>query len=406
MDHDRIYTPLRYAEPPDPKYDGSRRRSGRKILILGMLVALMLATIAGTAYLEVRLLHGESSVQRIPSVPVAIATATPDRSLPINNGWTPVAPTGYGSIQFSEVIPERGYLCGSSSDGATHVFGVTTDRGQTWSIGNSPASYMTCSLQLSPGYPLDLTLNSINEPGDGQLAYIDAHFTTDGGKSWRAAPIPQKTLMPGGLLWSGTYLYLWYGNTLRVSNNGGPFTPLGLSTILPGEADVYLTSMVAASDTLYLNLQTKACQSPCNILVASSNGGASWTKAPDDGDIFLEQVVGNSFYGRVLGSQPFVTSVLRSDDGGASWQTISFPPLPNDATTSDYYVAPDQTIYTSSLAGVAALRNGAWTILPVSSSDLDGMQVTAVSLDANGHPQKIWGYDDGKHPGVYWHSLE
>ncbi len=411
MDHDRTYpsrTRSRNAAAPDPTPNDSGPRRRNKTPILVALAALLVVAIAGTTYLVVQQLHDKTAATTAHNTPDATApsaTATPDLTFPANNGWTSVAPVGYGDTQFAAVVPERGYLCGTSSDGNTHTFGVTKDRGQTWRFSNSPASYRTCFLQVSLSNPLDVTLTSINEPGDGQLAYIDAHYSTDGGQTWKAAPIPPKTIVPSSLLWSGIYLYVRFGNTLEVSNNGGAFTPIALSNILPGETDVYLTSTVATADTFYLNVQTKACQSSCGILLASSNGGASWSKIPNNGNVLLEQVVGNTFYGSVLDNQPFVTSVERSTDGGASWQTIAFPPLPGNVNTSGYLVAPDQTIYTSSLAGVAALRNGAWVVLPVSTSDTDSIQVTGFSLDANGHIQKVWGHDDSYHAGVYWHSV-
>jgi BNR/Asp-box repeat protein len=397
-----------YPTTSDPEYGDSGQRPRNKTPILVALVALLVAAIAGASYLMAQQLQGQSAATTASKTAGASqpsATTRPDLTIPANNGWTSVAPSSYGDVQFTAAMPERGYLCGSGSDNKNHIFGVTKDHGQTWSISDSPALYMTCSLQLSLSNPLDLTLTSINEPGDGQSAYVEAHYSTDGGKSWKAAPIPPNTLVPANLFWSGQYLYLARQYSLEVSMNGGPFTSIPLSGIVPGESDVFLTSAVATADTVYLNVQTKGCQSPCDILLASSNGGASWAKIPNSGNVLLQFVQGNTFYGNVLNGQPFVTSVLRSTDGGATWQTIAFPPLPGNVNTSSYLVAPDQTIYTSSLAGVAALRNSAWSVLPVSSSDRDFIQVTAISLDASGHPQKVWGVDGGIHPGIYWHNL-
>lgn len=397
-----------YPATSYPEYGDLEQRPRNKTPILVVLAALLMAAIAGTTYLTVQQLQGQSATTAASKTPGASkpsATTTPDLTMPTNNGWTSVAPSGYGDVQFSASNPQRGYLCGSNTDNKNHIFGATTDGGQTWHIGNSPATYTTCTLQLSPSNPLDLTLTSVNEPGDGQSAWVEAHYSTDGGQTWNAAPIPPNTLVPASLFWSGQYLYLARQYSLQVSMNGGPFTTIPLSSIAPGESDVFLTSAVAAAGAVYLNVQTKACQSPCSILLTSANGGASWTKVPNQGNVLLQFVQGNTFYGNVMNGQPFVTSALLSADGGATWQTIAFPPLPGNVNTSSYLVGPDQTIYTSSLAGVAALRNGAWVVLPVSSSDRDSVEATAISLDPSGRPQKVWGVDGGVHPGIYWHSL-
>jgi hypothetical protein len=154
---------------------------------------------------------------------------------------------------------------------------------------------------------------------------------------------------------------------------------------------------------------TNACQSPCNILRASADGGASWATIPDNGKVLLEYVQGNMWYGAVMDGQPTLTTVMRSANGGASWETLTLPPLPDGQEMNSYLVAPDQTLFVSSRSDIAALRQGQWTVYPFSLSETDtvadSLELTAISLDQDGRPLKLWGHDEGAHPGTYWHSV-
>lgn len=414
VDHDRTYPSPTMANSGS---DDSQRRPRNKAPLLATLAVLMVATIVGTSYLVLLQLRTPDTVKTAnahaptPTTSAALPalTPTPDLSLPTNNGWTAITEASNGDVQFAAGDPQKGFLCGTQGSGTQHVFGVTVDGGKTWSIGKSPASYMTCYLQISPSNPLDLTLTSVNAPGDGADAFVEAHYSTNGGQSWKAAPIPQNTIGVGQLLWSGPYLYLLARNTLEVSANGGPFSQIAISAIAPAARQVTLTSEVATANRLYLNVQTNACQSPCAILLASSNGGASWAKVPNNGNVLLEQVQGNTLYGGVMNGDPSLTSIMRSSDGGASWDTISFPPLPSGLGINSYVVAPDQTIFVSTRGEVAALHSGTWKVYPFSVSEndvyMDSIEMTTISFDRSARPLKIWGHDEGQHPGIYWHSV-
>lgn len=419
MDYDRAYSSRPAPTMANPGSGDPGRRSPGKAALLAALAVLMVAAIVVTSYLVVAQLHASDSGKTAhAAAPTASASATmpsltptPDRSLPTNNGWTSVTAAVWGDIQFAASNPLRGYLCGSMSYGNARVLGITTDGGQTWSLGKSPASYTSCYLQISPTNPLDVTLTSVNAPGDGASAFVEAHYSSDGAKTWKAAPIPPNTLGGAQLLWSGPYLYLLLGNTLQVSVNGGPFTAIALGNLGLGSGQITLTgaSAVATANRLYLNVQTSACQSPCDILLASSNGGASWAKIPNNGNVLLEQVQGNVLYGGVMNGQPYLTTIMRSSNGGASWDTISLPTLPSGLEITSYVVAPDQTIFVWTRGEVASLHDGTWRVYPfsVSKTDvyMDSLEMTAVSFDGSGHPLKIWGHDEGAHPGIYWRSV-
>lgn len=387
-----------------------------KAPVLVALALLLVAAVIATSLFLGQQLRGHASGSSASNTPASAgnvgtpAATVAAQPLPTDNGWTAISQAKFGDIEFSVSDPRRGYVCGTLDADNQRVFGVTTDGGQTWHIGNSPASYTTCSLQISPGNPLDLTLLSINAPGDGGATFTEAHYSRDGGQTWKAAPIPQNTTGGGQLLWSGHYLYLVLYNLLEVSVNGGPFTQIALSSLAPGTQQATISGGVATADKLYLNVQTSACQSPCELLLSSANGGTSWTKiANNNNSVQLDYIQGNTFYGSVRGDTPFITSIFRSTDGGATWNAMLLQPLPISADISSYVVAPDQTIFVtvfaSSLSGSAILRKGVWTIYPFSSNNQESIQVTAISLDASGHPQKLWGHSDGAHPGLYWHSM-
>ncbi len=414
MDHGRTYPSPTMANSGS---NDSQRRPWNKAPILAALAVLMVAAIVGTSYLVLLQLRTPDTVKTAnahtptptTSATLPALTPTPDLSLPTNNGWTAITEASNGDVQFAADDPQKGYLCGTQGNGTQHVFGLTVDGGKTWSIGKSPASYTTCYLQVSPSNPLNLTLTSVNAPGDGADAFVEAHYSTNGGQSWKAAPIPQDTIGVAQLLWSGTYLYLLARNTLAVSANGGPFTQIAISAIAPGAQQVALTRAVVTANTLYLNVQTDACQSPCDILLASSNGGASWRRIPNSGHVLLEQVQGNALYGEVADGQPSLTTIMRSTNGGASWNAISLPTLPSGLEMNSYIVAPDQTIFVSTRGEVAALHSGTWKVYPFSVSEndvyMDSIEMTTVSFDGSDRPLKIWGHDEGQHPGTYWHSV-
>ena len=416
MDYDRTYPSRPAPTTANSGPDDSGRRRG-KAAILTALAVLMVAVIAGTSYLVVAQLHasdpGKTAHASAPTATaqttIPVTTPTPDRSLPTTNGWTSVTAAAFGDTQFAASNPQRGYLCGSMGYGNERVLGSTTDGGQIWSIGKSPASYTSCYLRISPTNPLDVTLTSVNAPGDGASAFVEAHYSTDGAKSWKAAPIPPNTLGEAQLLWSGPYLYLALRDTLQVSVNGGPFTVIAMANLGLGAREMTLTSAVATADRLYLNVQTSACQSPCNILLASSNGGASWAKLPNNGNVLLAQVQGNVLYGGVMDGQPYLTTIMRSSNGGTTWNPVSLPTLPSGLEITSYVIAPAQTIFVWTRGEVAALHDGMWKVYPfsVSKTDvyMDSLEMTAVSFDGSGHPLKIWGHDEGAHPGIYWRSV-
>jgi hypothetical protein len=412
---------VREPLPPEPRSPRSRGR----VLLLSALAALLVVTVGGASVLVIHDL-GTSGGQPTNAPPAGQATATVKSSTPTPvvssdpqaNGWTQEKPAG-DDIKFSASSVQRGYLCGTDQSGQ-HTFGVTTNGGQTWGFGQSPAAYDVCSIQISPTNPLDLVIYSTVEAGPVNTPHADAHSSSDGGKTWKAAPVAQTTTAPGGALWSAAYLYVWSGadessgqsSFLKVSANGGPFASLDLNWLLPGAQNVSIASAVVSSTTLYLNLTYSGCPAAaqaCLTIVASRDGGKTWSQASNQAGIRLVYVVGNTLYGQVTAGA--TATLVRSTDDGATWIVLTIPPLPGGQTVrlSDqgaWLPAPDGTIFTAPFGlGVAYLRAGAWTIVPFSSdASLDA--VVAVSFAPNGQPQRIWGVSgpQAASHGIYWHA--
>lgn len=415
---------VREPLPPEPRAPRPLRSPG-KLILLGSLAALLFIPVVGAAVLVIRNAHTPAPplASTTPSAraiaTVRISTPTPQRE-PKDNGWTQVTHAA-GDVKFSASSPRRGYICGRNQSGHI-IVGVTTDGGQSWVFGPSPAAYEACSLQISPANALDVVVNSEEDTCAAPCPHVDAHYSTDGGKTWKSAPIPRNTIAPGGAIWSAAYLYVWSGANkdnqqsgfLKVSANDTPFVSRDLNTLLPGERNVSITSSVASSTKLYLNLTYTGigCSSPdCRAIVASGDGGKTWTQIPNQSNIQLIDAVGHSLYAQKV--EGTTTTLVLSNDDGASWTTQTLPPLPNGQVLSlsdlgSWVPTPNGTLFTASPdLGVAAyLRAGAWTVIPFGPGP-DGYGVAAVSLDAKGQPQRVWGRIEAtsSRAGIYWHTL-
>jgi hypothetical protein len=404
----------------EPLSPGESRRKDRLALLSG-LAALLVVTVVGTSFLVIRDLRAQGSqttnttlaTQATATVPSGTPTPKPSRD-PKDYGWTQVTPTGStvygGDVKFSASSPQRGYLCGEIQGGP--AFGVTTDGGQTWVFKQSSAANEKCSIQVSPTNALDVAIKSdVGSCGD-PCPGPDTHYSTDGGATWKAAPIPQNTLEPVGALWSSSYLYVWSGPNkdsgqsgfLKVSANGGAFTLIDPNTLLSSTQGVSIEGAVATSDKLYLNIGYNGCSlQNCWAIMASANGGQTWTQISNKSSILLIDMVGGTLYGQ-MENGPTATPVVSSNNG-VTWTTQTLPLLPNGQDAGLCVPAPDGTCITATPTGVAYLRAGAWTILPFATyaSDLH----VAVSLDASGKTKAVWVVDDGNGSaaGIYWHAL-
>ena len=239
--------------------------SARRIALLSALIALLVLVIAGTTVLVVRDLR-QSQAARTSTPVAATATTssgipTPNLSDPQSTGWTPVSGGVFTDVQFTQSSRQRGYLCGMGEKTNTRIVGVTTDGGDTWQIGPSPAGYDHCSVQVSATNPLDVALLSSVGPC-GSCTGFDTHYSTDGGRTWRVAPFPPNTEPTASAVWAGQYLYIWAAPTpenpqqgfFKVSANGGAFTTLDPNSLVPGASGAYIQQMIAGGAKVYVTL--------------------------------------------------------------------------------------------------------------------------------------------------------
>ncbi len=305
----------------------------------------------------------------------------------------------FADVQFTQSSGQRGYLCGMGAGTSTRLVGVTTDGGNTWQIGPSPAGYDYCSLQVSATNPLDVVLLSIGTCGG---CTADTHYSTDGGKTWKAAPFPPN-MEAAGAVWAGTYLYVGtdpapenpQAAVLKVSANGGAFTTLDPNALVPGASGVFIQQMVAGGTTVYVTVAYNGCPSAqgCTAVVASTDGGKTWRRITDTFNMHVMWVAGSTLYGAVLGSG---TSVLQtSTDNGANWEPLALPPLPDGSKVpaqipGGLLPAADGTIFALERGQgiIAYLHTGSWTVLPFSSRGVDGPLGT-VTFGRDGHPVRV-----------------
>lgn len=412
-----------------------RPQSSRRTVVLVGLAALLVLTIVGTSALVLRDLR-LSGAPKVSAPAAATSTAsrrtpTPDGD-PRNNGWKAVSGGTFADVQFTQSSGQRGYLCGKNEQVGTRLFGVTTDGGDTWHLGPSPASYDDCWLQVSATNPLDIALLSSVGPCGGGCPGFDTHYSIDGGKTWKAAPFPQNTELPAGAVWAGQYLYVWADpapdNTeqgfLKVSVSGGSFTSIDPNSLVPGTSDVYIQQLVAGGTKVYVTVAYSGCTTGqgCTAVVASGDGGKTWTRISNVFNMHVVWVQGTTLYGQVFGSAqgPLQTSI----DNGATWKQLALPATPNgNAPSGDVpgsslpdpdgtlLPAADGTVFTVYSAGdaIAYLRSGTWTLLPFSSSRIFATFGT-VTFGPDGHPQRVWvfgssGTSDSGSRTLYWQTL-
>lgn len=414
---------------PAQSYPRRSPRSAGRIALLAGLAALLVLTIAGTTALVVRDLR--LSQPGGTSGTAAVATWTPSGqssgaptavpSDPRDNGWTPVSGGSFSDVQFTQSSGQRGYLCGTDATNKTRLLGVTTDGGNSWQIGSSPAGYDSCSLQVSATDPLDVVLFSSVGPCGSCTGY-DAHYSTDGGKTWKVPPLLGNT-QPSAI-WAGSYLYIWVDPTsnnpqqgfLEVSADGSTFTAIDPNALVPGASGEFIQQVVAGGSSVYITLAYNGCSSTqgCTAVVASADGGKTWTRVSNTFNFHVVWVAGSTLYGEVMGQSQYVMQV--STDNGATWKVLAPPPLP-DGSAVDAAIpggvlpAADGTLFALEprSGNVAYLRAGVWTLLPFSSRIVDG-PLGSVTFGPDGHPQRVWVFADSSTGGggaasLYWHAV-
>jgi hypothetical protein len=192
---------------------------------------------------------------------------------------------------------------------------------------------------------------------------------------------------------------------LTVSANGGPFTSIDPSWLVPGAQNIAIRSAIGTSDHLYLNLGYTGCSAQnCQAIVASGDGGKHWTQIPNQSSIQLMAVAANMLYGQAPNPQvPQNLAEWTSSDSGATWTRLRLPPLPGGLPVPLCWPAPDGALVGAQGAYVAYLRAGVWTVLPFSTVTTAEDLHVEVTLDASGKPKAVWAINDGNNSdaGIY-----
>lgn len=397
----------------------------RKLVALIALAVLLVVTIIGTVSVvlrDLRLASASTASTGRAGMTIHAGTPTPDLSDPAKNGWSSPAPGAgtFGDIKFAPSNGQLGYACGLDETQTKRIFAIGTQGGDFWQVTASPAAYNYCWIQISPTNPRDVTLNSSVGPCSGTCPGLDAHYSTDGGQTWKAAPIPQNTTGPtnDGALWAGKYLYVWTpyipGTTnglFKVGAGDGMFTSIDPNALVPSARNAYLNGLVAVGAKLYVNLGYDGCNAQaCTAIVASADGGKTWTPISHTLALQVVSVAGATLYG-IVGGQ--ADTLQRSDDGGETWTAVTLPDLPSGQTVQPldgtFLPAPDGTLFAVDGQSIDYLRDGNWTAILFSTTGSAG--ISAISTDANGHLQRIWvlgAYGRDPHNqqiASYWHAV-
>lgn len=346
-----------------------------------------------------------SPTSRVAVVPTPTGTSGPQQppaSLS-SLGWKQVGIPRADVVAVAPSAPGTLYTCSVASQGI--ALSISTDDGTTWHTVNTPTQAGRCvTLRVSPSDPQAVAFYAETCPGDCGASGQVLDYTLDAGAHWTQAISTENGSSPI-FDWIGTTLFVNEApaNTpssrtqyLAASVNGSPFA----WTSLP----VAPQQIFSNSTTLYVVAGSSAtCSSStgCVDLYQSTNRGATWTHLTPSYNGFNVRpqalMPGSSVligYDVRADNGPNTYPILRSTNGGASWQALPGAGA-NLQAGSDPLLTPNGTIYiyfdSASQGGQYRLAPGASSWALVSAVVPVQVQVTAVSWDASGHPSALWG---------------
>lgn len=426
--------PALVIEPLDAA-DSHRRRGVelRPLLnILSVALALLFVVIGAGA---IHTLVGGTRPRAVGTVHLVISADS--------GGWNPAGTNASQDIAFAPSEPSIAYDCAAPdlSPSFTPVpiaVAVTRDTGRTWNALPTPGAGVTCSLTVNPTDARDVVL-MVSPSSTFVSAPITLYRSGDGGQHWQRLSLPPRA---GGQLkgaeyawwaWSGGSLYLapYFSGTsaytdLAVSVNGGPFVWVQENGLFRGgAAGDSINLLLGTTNTLYVVLASPqtACITACTRLLASGNGGVSWSAYAPTFKGHSINVLWAGADGRTLFGSYFddpgqaAGKYAYSPDGGANWRQVT--PLPQRSIASSMLATPDGSFYAvldtdpdsppgTVLPGVYRLTPGAttWTFIAPPVDGIGGPIV--VSWDSTGHPVALWGnihasIADGIQPGLQRH---
>ncbi len=335
------------------------------------------------------------------------------------------------------------------------ALGVSRDSGHSWRTVKTPAYGSDCVVSVNPTNARDIVLLSvICALCDATQVQTRVWRSRDAGQTWAAIAPPRVPNVPnassgattasaasnapgaanttnlsttwpvyvGRITWAGGALYLaaFPGLAakaqLAVCPNASACSWVDLSRVMAGEPSGLIASPLSIegmNNTLYMQLTSQQrCPPACVRDATSSDGGATWTPfAPT----FRGQPVqprpeshgAPDLLGYYQAPDAPTESLISSSDGGVTWHIRPNPP--SGLFTQQILESPDGTIYAwmtqaSNAAyvssgktmpqGIYALApNGkAWRLVAPEQTS-QSIAILALSCDAHGHAQAIWGND-------------
>ncbi len=217
---------------------------------------------------------------------------------------------------------EEGALSGRPAGALAGRLFASADGGATWSrvLGGLPPYLLVNALAFSPDFVRDkIMFASLLSPnGSGGGLYV----SQDAGRSWRPATqglgdwiVSEIAVAPGFPFNDTVYALTWQSGLFRSTDGGATWTRTGYQAIPP----VGMNTRTLAVSPDFVNDNTLIVSTGESTSI-SRDGGENWWPLMENRatSLALPKAPDRKF----LGSFSDV-GVLRSDDGGATWQAAS-----------------------------------------------------------------------------------
>jgi hypothetical protein len=344
-----------------------------------------------------------------PTTTTPSPTAAPTGATMQSFGWTKASLKYPDLVAAAPSDPNTLYSCAGSFTATFIAFSVSHDGGVTWQTTNTPAQAGRCeSLAVSPTDARAAAFLATTCRADcGQTSFM-LYASLDGGAHWTAPALPSSAGLGDTLpyAWVGTTLFAAVGNpaphVLAASKNGGAFTWVNTS-FAP-----YPFAAVGHTLYAYAPTDSSACpkdSSQCLEIAKTSDLGASWSRILPLYQGYNVRAVdvlsdGVTMIGQETraATSPDVYPLLRSTDGGATWQAL--PDFPQGTVSNDstaIFATPDGAAFVLLPVAPGATPCTIYKLTPGASAWVCLAQTTGgfgfalVTWDVQGHPARVWG---------------